>query len=175
MVATDRGQKVRRVSSFPRGLSRDWARVRARSAFRAFCTPAKIGRVVRRRSAPHEFRRAILHADERVLPARGALLDEHRAAAVVGHRPRVLYVDDEPDVREVFAEVFAGDFEVTLVEAGRAALEKLAASAFDVLVSDMRMEPMRGSELLAQAFERFPSTRASCSPDAPITTTSPTR
>ena len=35
---------------------------------------------------------------------------------------------------------------------GREALEALARETFDVLVSDMRMEPMQGSELLARAY-----------------------
>ncbi|MBX3202538.1 MAG: sigma-54-dependent Fis family transcriptional regulator [Labilithrix sp.] len=79
--------------------------------------------------------------------------------AVPAVRPRVLYADDEEDVREVFAAVFGGDFEVTCVGSGREALEALASREFDVLVSDMRMRPMKGSELLAAAYESFPDTQ----------------
>ena len=68
-------------------------------------------------------------------------------------RPRVLYADDEPDVREVFAAVFEDDFDVTCVATGQEALDALASREFDVLVSDMRMRPMKGSELLAKAYE----------------------
>ncbi len=74
-------------------------------------------------------------------------------------RLKVLYADDEDDVREVFAAVFGSDFDVTIVASGAAALSAIESSnetAFDVLVSDMRMEPMKGSELLARAFEKFP-------------------
>jgi DNA-binding NtrC family response regulator len=67
-------------------------------------------------------------------------------------RPRVLYVDDEDDVREVFQAVFEGDFDVELAQNGGAALDALARSPVDVLVSDMRMDPMKGSELLARAY-----------------------
>jgi len=67
-------------------------------------------------------------------------------------RPRVLYVDDEDDVREVFHAVFEGDFDVTLASNGAAALALLSREPFDVLVSDMRMDPMKGSELLARAY-----------------------
>src|SRR5262245_63572879 len=74
-------------------------------------------------------------------------------------RPRVLYADDEDDVREVFAAVFAHDFDVTCVASGRDALEALGSREFDVLVSDMRMRPMKGSELLARAYESFPDTQ----------------
>ena len=74
-------------------------------------------------------------------------------------KPRVLYADDEEDVREVFAAVFADVFDVTCVGSGREALEALAAREFDVLVSDMRMRPMKGAELLARAYESFPDTQ----------------
>jgi len=71
----------------------------------------------------------------------------------------VLYADDEEDVREVFAAVFADDFDVTCVATGREALDALGSREFDVLVSDMRMRPMKGSELLAHAYESFPDTQ----------------
>jgi two-component system response regulator HupR/HoxA len=76
-------------------------------------------------------------------------------------RPRVLYADDEDDVREVFEAVFTGEFDLTCVSGGQEALAALAEGAqknqnFDVLVTDMRMEPMKGSELLARACERYP-------------------
>ena len=73
-------------------------------------------------------------------------------------RGRVLYVDDEEEVRAVFYDVVAVDFDVTCVESGAAALDALAADAYDVLVSDMRMNPMRGSELLAIACTLHAST-----------------
>jgi DNA-binding NtrC family response regulator len=69
-------------------------------------------------------------------------------------RPRVLYVDDEDDVREVFQAVFEGDFEVSVAQNGAAALEHMARAPVDVLVSDMRMDPMKGSELLSRAYDR---------------------
>ena len=74
-------------------------------------------------------------------------------------RPRVLYADDEEDVREVFAAVFEDDFEITCVATGQEALDALGSRSFDVLVSDMRMRPMKGSELLARAFQSHPDTQ----------------
>ena len=68
----------------------------------------------------------------------------------------MLYADDEEDVREVFAAVFAGDLDVTCVPGGAEALALMEHEAFDVLVTDMRMEPMRGSELLTRACDKFP-------------------
>ncbi|HEX3346104.1 MAG TPA: sigma-54 dependent transcriptional regulator [Polyangiaceae bacterium] len=78
----------------------------------------------------------------------------HSAVPAPPARPRVLYVDDEDDVREVFQAVFEGDFDVTLSANGADALARLAGEPFDVLVSDMRMDPMKGSELLARAYEQ---------------------
>jgi DNA-binding NtrC family response regulator len=74
-------------------------------------------------------------------------------------RPRVLYVDDAHDAREAFAAVFGADFEVACVAGGREALEAMAARDVDVLVADMRMSPMRGSDLLARALVSFPDTQ----------------
>jgi DNA-binding NtrC family response regulator len=74
-------------------------------------------------------------------------------------RPRVLYADDEEDVREVFAAVFEANFDVTCVATGQEALDALGRSEFDVLVSDMRMRPMKGSELLARAYEAHRDTQ----------------
>jgi len=77
----------------------------------------------------------------------------------VRERIRVLYADDEDDVREVFEAVFGADFDVTTVPGGAEALAAMAARTFDVLVSDMRMDPMRGSELLAKAYEEHRDTQ----------------
>jgi DNA-binding NtrC family response regulator len=71
-------------------------------------------------------------------------------------RAKVLFVDDEEDVREVFAAVFEREFDVSLAASGPEAFAELARQPIDVLVSDMRMEPMRGSELLAKAYEEHP-------------------
>ncbi|HWL87046.1 MAG TPA: sigma-54 dependent transcriptional regulator, partial [Polyangiaceae bacterium] len=74
-------------------------------------------------------------------------------------RAKVLYADDEADVREVFNVVFSGDFEVTCVAGGAEALAAMAQDSYDVLVTDMRMDPMRGSELLARAYEQHRDTQ----------------
>ncbi len=74
-------------------------------------------------------------------------------------RVRVLYADDEADVREVFAAVLGEDLDVVTVESGAEALAELARADYDVLVSDMRMDPMRGSDLLAAAYRSHPDTQ----------------
>ena len=92
------------------------------------------------------------------------------------NRLRVLYADDEDDVREVFAAVFGADFDVTIVPSGAEALAVLASAEFDVLVSDMRMDPMKGSRASRARVRRASATcSASCSRATAITTISPTR
>jgi DNA-binding NtrC family response regulator len=63
-------------------------------------------------------------------------------------------VDDEDDVRDVFVAVFEGDFDVATAANGADALAMLGREPFDVLVSDMRMDPMKGSELLSRAYDQ---------------------
>ena len=89
----------------------------------------------------------------------------------------MLYVDDEDDVREVFQAVFEGDFDVSLAPNGGAALDALARSPVDVLVSDMRMESDEGQcPPLARAFERAPGRPAHPARRVTATTTTwPTR
>ncbi len=91
------------------------------------------------------------------LPSSSASTDRPPPAPL--GKPRVLYADDEEDVREVFAAVFNEDFDVTCVGTGREALDAMSSREFDVLVSDMRMRPMKGSELLAAAYESYPDTQ----------------
>jgi DNA-binding NtrC family response regulator len=86
------------------------------------------------------------------------LTGESRKSDKPAPRPRVLYADDEADVREVFEAVFEDDFDIVCVATGQEALDQLASREFDVLVSDMRMRPMKGSELLQRAFEQHPDT-----------------
>ncbi len=55
--------------------------------------------------------------------------------------------------------MFDDDFDVTTVATGQEALDAMSSREFDVLVSDMRMRPMKGSELLQRAFEQHPDTQ----------------
>ncbi len=54
--------------------------------------------------------------------------------------PRVLIVDDDPDVRELIELTLEGQgHDVDRVESGPAALERLAQHAYDLVVSDLDM------------------------------------
>jgi C4-dicarboxylate-specific signal transduction histidine kinase len=71
-------------------------------------------------------------------------------------RPRVLFVDDEPDVLESLADVLYQDYEVLTAVGGAAALEILAEVRVPVVVSDMRMPGMDGATFLGKVRERAP-------------------
>ncbi len=70
----------------------------------------------------------------------------------------MLYVDDEADVREVFAAVLGDEFDIVCALGGQDALAILAERNIDVLVSDLRLRSMRGYDLLAAAFDAHPHT-----------------
>lgn len=64
-------------------------------------------------------------------------------------RKKILLVDDDPVIREVLAAVLEGDqYEVFQAENGRVALEKVAGSFFDHIITDLDMPEMGGLELL---------------------------
>jgi len=64
-------------------------------------------------------------------------------------RPRVLVVDDEPGLLEVYADVLGeGGYEVTTATNGRTAIQALSASPFDAVLSDIVMPDLDGLQLL---------------------------
>jgi HD-like signal output (HDOD) protein len=72
---------------------------------------------------------------------------------------RILFVDDEPNVLEGLRRMLRtqrGEWEMTFVESGSAALAELAREPYDVVVSDMRMPGMDGAQLLTEVMRRYP-------------------
>ena len=65
---------------------------------------------------------------------------------------RILYVDDEPDIRTVakLALEAMGGFEVELCESGCEALDKVAAFRPDLVLLDVMMPGMDGPETLSK-------------------------
>lgn len=71
----------------------------------------------------------------------------------------VLFVDDEPRVLKSIERTCRNQQWTTLfAESGAKALELMRGSTVDVVVSDMRMPRMKGSELIAHIAEEFPDT-----------------
>ena len=63
-------------------------------------------------------------------------------------RPRVLVVDDEESVRDLVAKTLAKDCEVETVADGPAAVHRLQATIYDLLITDLRMPGMDGLSVI---------------------------
>ena len=76
-----------------------------------------------------------------------------RATAL--HSTMILLVDDDDDVRETSADMLTElGYTVRQAENGQQALEMLAATGFNVMVTDIRMPGMSGLELSSIAASR---------------------
>lgn len=67
-----------------------------------------------------------------------------------GHAPRLLIAEDNPDMRAYLASLLGRDYTLELVENGRQALEAVERRRPDVIVSDVMMPEMDGTELVAR-------------------------
>jgi response regulator RpfG family c-di-GMP phosphodiesterase len=73
--------------------------------------------------------------------------------------PRILCVDDEPNIQAALARAFRPEgYRIATAASGDAALERLEADGADVVISDMRMPGMDGAALLEQVRARWPDT-----------------
>lgn len=76
-------------------------------------------------------------------------------------RLQVLFVDDEPRLLDGLRRqlrAYRNQWEVRFAESGAAALDLLAESCVDIVVSDMRMPGMNGGEFLHEVLRRHPQT-----------------
>lgn len=76
-------------------------------------------------------------------------------------RRRILFVDDEPQVLDGLRSLMRKQrpvWDMHFALGGAAALEAFAAQPFDVVVSDMRMPEIDGTELLSAVRDRYPAT-----------------
>lgn len=70
----------------------------------------------------------------------------------------LLLVEDEAALREATAERLADHgYQVTQAESGEAALQNLADFAFDIVVTDLRLPGIDGTQLIETAVERYPN------------------
>ena len=86
-----------------------------------------------------------------------------RAEAVVEESPKslgltCLVIDDEPDVREVIADILQhAGFIVTVAASGQEALRQLATQRFSLILSDLKMPKMDGHKLFSHIAKSYPS------------------
>ncbi len=74
-------------------------------------------------------------------------------------KPRVLFVDDEPNVLGGLRRMLRNmrnEWHMEFVEGGQKALDLLDGQEFDVIVSDMRMPGINGLDLVKKVMESHP-------------------
>jgi adenylate cyclase len=77
----------------------------------------------------------------------------------VGEVPVLLLVDDEPSILSALRRVLrTRRYDVLTAESAATALELLASTEVDLIISDMRMPIMSGAEFLARAQMLYPDT-----------------
>src|SRR5436853_2431885 len=77
-----------------------------------------------------------------------------------GAAPRVLIVDDQRNMRTTTALVLRqAGYDVAEAESGEAALARLLAEPFDVVLTDLKMAPLDGLAVLRGALEIAPATQ----------------
>jgi PAS domain S-box-containing protein len=71
--------------------------------------------------------------------------------------PRLLIVDDEPEVGELLADILRGeDSRIDIAATGQAALQLLEQGEYDAILTDLRMPEMDGPELYRRIEQRWP-------------------
>lgn len=83
-------------------------------------------------------------------------------AEAMGEAPgkvRVILVDDEPIILDVFKRAFRRDFEHMTAPNGHEGLALIEAHPFDVLLADYAMPGMNGVELLRRVAEVAPKVK----------------
>jgi DNA-binding NtrC family response regulator len=72
-------------------------------------------------------------------------------------QPKILIVDDQPLVLNVFREILSrGPYQVLAVGSAEEALQLLEGESVDVVISDERMPGMQGSEFLTIVRTKYP-------------------
>ena len=74
--------------------------------------------------------------------------------STVHQRRRLLVVDDESILRQIFVDLMGRECEVVTAETAEEALEHLAGEGFDLIVTDKNLPGMNGLELAREARKR---------------------
>jgi len=90
------------------------------------------------------------------------LLDNNAKCVKLAVPPlkRVLFVDDDQNILDGIKRTLhsmRAEWQMAFSTSGEEALKKLEEREFDVIVTDMRMPGMTGSELLTEVLQRYPS------------------
>lgn len=85
--------------------------------------------------------------------------DQQSSEVAAPVAPTILCVDDEPNILSALRRLFRSEgFQVRTAVGGAAGLALLETEPVDLVISDMRMPEMDGTEFLQQVRERMPDT-----------------
>jgi two-component system, NtrC family, response regulator PilR len=70
----------------------------------------------------------------------------------------ILVVDDDDVIRDTLCELLSLEHACQTADTAEAALAKLEAQAFDVVLTDISMPGLSGKELLTRVLEMYPGT-----------------
>jgi adenylate cyclase len=71
-------------------------------------------------------------------------------------KPRLLIVDDEPDMLDFLERVFRADYTIVRASSADDALEELGKHKFALVITDQKMPHTTGVELLERIGDRYP-------------------
>ena len=72
--------------------------------------------------------------------------------------PSILIVDDDEVIRDTLFELLSQDHSCQTADTAEAALAKLEAQPFDVVLTDISLPGLSGTELLNRVLELYPGT-----------------
>jgi DNA-binding NtrC family response regulator len=72
-------------------------------------------------------------------------------------KPRLLIVDDEPDMLDFLERVFRTEYTITRASSAEDALEELGRHRYALVITDQKMPHITGIEFLERIGDRFPS------------------
>lgn len=75
--------------------------------------------------------------------------EQNDSVTIVRRRPRLLYVEDDPEIASMTIEVLAETYEVEHVADGRSGLDRALNARFDVMLVDRRLPGLDGAALVA--------------------------
>ena len=70
----------------------------------------------------------------------------------------ILVVDDDEVIRETLDELLSASYSCQTADTAEAALAKLEAQRFDVVLTDISMPGLNGTELLERVVKKYPGT-----------------
>jgi len=104
--------------------------------------------------------------DTSIMPATTPSFPDHNVISVLVesaeyeevNSDRILVVDDEQAIRNMFAECLRDQYDCTTAGSANEALERLAEAPYSLVLSDVMMPGRNGVELLREITARYPET-----------------